>query len=64
MITLVPFAVAAPLTSRHSPDWTFVSVPLLLTFHFWLSAPVQLAMIAFAPCPVPEVSRQRRESPV
>src|SRR5689334_16582441 len=34
--TLVPLAVPAPETSRHSPDWTPVMVPLAFTVHCWL----------------------------
>src|SRR5688572_1048244 len=40
-MTAVPLAVAAPLTSRHSPDWTLLIVPLVLTVHCWLVPPVQ-----------------------
>src|SRR5659263_218934 len=35
----VPFAVAPPVASRHSPDCTPVMVPLALRFHCWLAVP-------------------------
>ena len=35
--TGAPLAVPAPVTSRHSPDWTPVMVPLALTCHCWLT---------------------------
>src|SRR5660397_77290 len=37
----VPFAVAPPVASRHSPDCTPVMVPLALRFHCWLAVYVQ-----------------------
>ncbi len=65
MITAVPPAVAAPLTSRHRPDWPFVTVPLAFDVHRWPVPPVQFAITAAVPAavPPPAVSRQRCESP-
>src|SRR5690349_236180 len=40
--TAVPLAVAAPVTSRHSPDSTPTTVPSGLSRHCWLVAPVQV----------------------
>ena len=65
MITVVPLAVAAPVTSRHRPDWPFVMVPLLFDVHFWPLPPVQFAITAAVPAAVPPaaVSRHRCEPP-
>jgi hypothetical protein len=49
----VPFAVPAPLTSRHSPDWTPVIVPLALTFHCWFGWPLQSQTMTAVPLAVP-----------
>ena len=52
-------AELAPVTSRHSPDCTPVTVPLALTFHCWLAWPLQGQTITFVPAvvPRPEASR-------
>src|SRR5690242_9833447 len=55
--TVLPLAVAWPLTSRHSRDWTPTMVPSLDSIHFWLSAPVQSQTSTTAPAPVPRASR-------
>src|SRR6185312_13891219 len=52
-MSFVPFAVAAPLASRHNPDCTPVMVPLALTFHCWLAWPLQSQMITAVPLVVP-----------
>src|SRR4051812_612301 len=57
--TLVPLAVAAPETSRHSPDWTPVTEPFELTFHCWLVCPLQAQMIAGVPLVVPRPDASR-----
>src|SRR3954453_16854787 len=49
----VPFAVAAPFASTHSPDCTPAMLPLLLTFHCWLTWPLQSQMITAVPLVVP-----------
>src|SRR5581483_1388175 len=46
---LAPFVVDAPVTSRHSPDWTPTMVPSALNRHCWLVPPVQSQMTAVAP---------------
>src|ERR1043165_640344 len=52
-MVFVPFAVAAPLASTHSPDCTPVMVPLVLRFHCWLVCPLQSQMITWVPLVVP-----------
>src|SRR5256885_16243646 len=58
-MSLVRSAVAAPWQSRHSPDWTFVMLPLALRFHCWLSPPWQSQMMTAVPLvvPAPDASR-------
>src|SRR3954471_18865249 len=51
--TRAPSAVDPPVTSRQSPDWTPVIVPLELTVHCWLVPPLQAQMIALVPAVVP-----------
>src|SRR3954466_15559524 len=55
----VPFAVAAPFASTHSPDCTPAMLPLLLRFHCWLVWPLQSQMITAVPLvvPLPDASR-------
>src|SRR5437870_5472136 len=64
--TLAPSAVEAPVTSRHSPDWTPVTVPLELRFHCWLVCPLHGQMITGVPLvvPRPEASRHKVLPPV
>src|SRR5665647_1842988 len=59
----VPFAVAPPVASRHSPDCTPVMVPLALRFHCWLAVPWQSQMIAVVPLLVPSPFASRHLSP-
>src|SRR5437763_1026387 len=51
--TRVPFAVAWPLASRHSRDWTPTMVPSLDSIHSWLAPPVQSQISTAVPAPVP-----------
>src|SRR6186713_2852911 len=48
-MTVLPLAVALPLTSRHSPDCTLRIVPSVLRFHCWLAPPLQSHSCALAP---------------
>src|SRR4051812_40549895 len=52
-MSCVPFAVAAPLASRHNPDCTPVTVPFELRFHCWLVCPLQSQMMTGVPLAVP-----------
>ena len=45
----VPFAVPAPVASRHRPDWAPVIVPSALSVHFWLAPPLQVQMSTLVP---------------
>src|SRR5207237_2759657 len=49
----VPFAVPAPVASRHRPDWTPVMEPSALTDHCWLAPPSQVQMSTLVPGLVP-----------
>src|SRR4051812_22384654 len=49
----VPLAVAEAVASRHSPDWTPVTVPLVLRFHCWFVCPLQSQITAAVPLLVP-----------
>src|SRR5438876_1027880 len=51
--TWVPLAVAAPVTSRQSPDWTPVIVPSVLSCHCWFEPPLQSQITTFVPAVVP-----------
>src|SRR2546430_9662994 len=55
----VPFAVPAPVASRHRPDWTPVMEPSALTDHCWLAPPSQVQMSTLVPGLVPR-SEERR----
>src|SRR3954447_19680407 len=57
--TSVPLAVASPVTSRHSPDCTPVTVPSALRFHCWLAPPVQSQITTLVPGAVPLPSASR-----
>ena len=57
--TIVPFAVPLPKTSTHLPDGTPVIVRLLFIFHFWLLAPLHVAVTSFVPLPVPPPAAAR-----
>src|SRR6185369_12205101 len=60
---LVPLAVAAPLASTQSPDWTPVMVPLVLRFHCWLVWPLQSQMMTVVPLVVPRPLASRHLLP-
>jgi hypothetical protein len=47
--TIVPLAVPLPLMSTHLADGTPVIVLLVLSFHFWLVAPLHVARTSFVP---------------
>src|SRR3954471_13892550 len=63
-MTVVPFAVPAPLASRHSPDCAPVMVPLALTFHCWLGWPLQSQMMTLVPLAVPWPLASRHLAPL
>src|SRR5689334_5190856 len=52
MISCVPFAVLAPLASRHLPDCGFTSEPLDPAVQFWPPEPLQVASWIAAPLAV------------
>src|SRR6266567_864064 len=51
--TRAPLAVEAAVTSRQSPDWALVMVPLALKVHCWLFWPLQDHTMALVPLVVP-----------
>src|SRR5579875_1200934 len=59
--TRAPSAVEAPVTSRQSPDWAPVIVPLALKFHCWFAWPLHGQMIAFVPGLVPWALASRQK---
>src|SRR5689334_22956356 len=63
MMAFVPFAVSAPLASRHFSDCTPVMVPLELTFHCWFSWPLQSQMMTAVPSLVPRLAASRHLLP-
>src|SRR5688500_9038912 len=60
---LVPLAVAAPLASRHRPDWTPVILPSAVTVHCWLAWPLQSQTMTAVPVAVPCPKASRHLSP-
>lgn len=60
---LVPFAVPAPLASRHNPDCTAVMVPLALTVHCWPAWLLQSQITTAVPLPVPPLPAARHLLP-
>src|SRR2546423_8228200 len=61
--TRAPLAVEAPLTSRQSPDWTPVMVPLEFRFHCWLGWPLPDQMMTLVPLGVPLAFASRHMLP-
>jgi hypothetical protein len=49
ILTVVPLAVAAPVTSRQRPDSTPTIVPSAFTVHLWLAPPLQSKMVTAEP---------------
>src|SRR3954447_8494880 len=61
--TAAPLPVAAPVTSRHSPDCTPTTVPSELTRHCWLVPPLHVQISTRVPAAVARPGTPRHFAP-